>query len=603
MKQYLLLLFILIAATATAKEYHVVSNGRSSYKIVISEDASESEKYAAQEMQDMIFQSTGAKLPISNRGRRGKRILIGYNSTTIKLLEVVTIPDKNDESYVCTNKGGDIIIAGGSQRGSMYGVFAFLEKEVGIRWYSPSYTHIPKQESISFENINYAESPSFALRSVYYKETFDSDYSVHNRLNCSFVLPWEKTLPDAHGNFIGYWGCHTFNQFIPVDKYFKKHPEYFSLVKGKRIDKDTQLCLSNPDVFNICLDTLRKFMRQHPEYLVYDLSQNDCKNPCQCEKCKAIVKQEGSESGPIIHFVNRIAEQIEKEFPGKYISTFAYQYSRKAPLKVKPRDNVIIRLGSFECCTIHDFTCKMNQPFLEDLQEWSKISKNLYVWDYVVAFSNYQAPFPNFFTFKPKMQSFLDNNVIGVFEQGAYNTLGGEFSTLRTYVLSKLLWNTAEEVDALVSDYCNDCYGAAGKYVIDYFLLLHDQVGHQHVGISPDLDIYLYTNAFVQKSLSLFDQARACVSGNELNRVELAALPIYYLYCTREPQKAKAAGYYDIVERVIERENISSIAEYGKYKSIDEFKTKVKRNEQITKPIAEQTTFQKIVLFMKRLFA
>ena len=71
-------------------------------------------------------------------------------------------------------------------------------------------------------------------------------------------------------------------------------------------------------------------MRESPEYLIYDVSQNDWDNPCQCDKCQAIVKKEGSESGVIIWFVNQVAEAVEKEFPDKFIGTLAYKYTRKA---------------------------------------------------------------------------------------------------------------------------------------------------------------------------------------------------------------------------------------------------------------------------------
>src|SRR4030042_996518 len=93
----------------------------------------------------------------------------------------------------------------------------------------------------------------------------------------------------------------------------------------------TQLCLSNPDVLKIITERIRKKMRENPEYLIYDVSQNDGAEPCQCDKCQAIVKKEGSESGIMIWFVNQVAEAIEEEFPDKFIGTLAYRYQRTAP--------------------------------------------------------------------------------------------------------------------------------------------------------------------------------------------------------------------------------------------------------------------------------
>jgi hypothetical protein len=52
------------------------------------------------------------------------------------------------------------------------------------------------------------------------------------------------------------WYGHTFGALIPPEKYFKHHPEWFALVKGKRrgitdpegLGHDSQLCTSNPNV-------------------------------------------------------------------------------------------------------------------------------------------------------------------------------------------------------------------------------------------------------------------------------------------------------------------------------------------------------------------
>ena len=118
---------------------------------------------------------------------------------------------------------------------------------------------------------------------------------------------------------------------MPPEEFYDKHPEYYSLINNKRIHEEAQLCLTNPDVLKIVTERIKKRIRQNPEYLIYDVSQNDWDNPCQCDKCQAIVKREGSESGLVIWFVNQVAEAVEKEFPDKYIGTLAYKYTRTPP--------------------------------------------------------------------------------------------------------------------------------------------------------------------------------------------------------------------------------------------------------------------------------
>src|SRR5690606_5666305 len=108
-------------------------------------------------------------------------------------------------------------------------------------------------------------------------------------------------------------------------------------------------CLSNDVMRKEFTKNILDTLRNNPDMDFVSISQNDCHGACQCNKCQAIVQEEGSESGPIIRFVNAVAEEIEKEFPEMWVETLAYQYTRKAPSKVVPRKNVVIRLCTIEC--------------------------------------------------------------------------------------------------------------------------------------------------------------------------------------------------------------------------------------------------------------
>ena len=187
---------------------------------------------------------------------------------------------------------------------------------------------------------------------------------------------------------------HTFNSLVPLSKYGATHPEYYSLVKGKRLLERTQLCLTNPDVKRIATETVLDWLR-HSQKLPFavSVSQNDWRNYCECENCTALAEKEGSQAGPLLHFVNAIAAEVEKEFPTVKIDTLAYQYTRKAPKFVKPAHNVIVRLCSIECCFAHGLDeCEFNRSFVKDIEDWSKITPYLSVWDYSINFAHSTQP-------------------------------------------------------------------------------------------------------------------------------------------------------------------------------------------------------------------
>lgn len=195
---------------------------------------------------------------------------------------------------------------------------------------------------------------------------------------------------------------------------------------------------------------------------MYSVSQNDNSLPCECEDCKAIAEKYGGQSGLLIWFVSQVADAMKKVYPDKNIGTFAYQYTRKAPEGIVPRDNVVIRLCSFECCFGHPLeSCSINKPFISDLHDWSKVTPRLYIWDYVVDFAQYLAPFPNFAVLADNIRTFRKFGAIGVKEEAQYQPECIEFEWLRSWVLAKLLWNPDQDTNSLVHEFITAYYGVA----------------------------------------------------------------------------------------------------------------------------------------------
>ncbi len=540
------------------------SDAKSDYRIALSEDASESERWAAKELQHWIKEIGGAELPIENlsESHSGPQIIIGYNEL-IKTKTGAKAPANLDESFRYCTLGADILIYGGKARGSMYGVMAYLENELGCRWYTTEVSIIPTRKEYSFTWIDHSEKPGIRVRNDFYFEAFDPIWAARNRMNGT--LGFSKSNPQIGGTE-NYWAVHTFYPLIPPEEFFAKHPEYYSLIDGKRIFERAQLCITNPDVLKIIIERIKKRMRESPEYLIYDVSQNDWHNQCQCDKCQAIVKKEGTESGLMIWFVNQVAEAVEKEFPDKFIGTLAYQYTRTPPTSIHPRNNVVVRLCSIECCFAHDFkTCPENKSFLDDLKKWSSLAPHLYIWDYVVNFSHYVMPYPNFKVLQPNIQTLSENNAIGIMEQAAYQSRGGEFSELKSYLISRLLWNPTCNTESVINDFMFGYYGRSGKVIREYFDLLQDRVTpetHIHFGTTPEDP--LFSDEFIRKSFELFDQAVKVADNDEiLKRVEMASLPILYLKCKRNPTLAKYDGSYSKFCEIAKREKVTHYAEAG----------------------------------------
>ena len=237
----------------------------------------------------------------------------------------------------------------------------------------------------------------------------------------------------------------------------------------------------------------------------------------QCENCKAIDEENGSHSGTMINFVNRIAKEVKDAgYNNVAIDTFAYRYTRKAPLKVVPEDNVIVRLCTIECCFAHsidDENCSRNIALMADLKEWSEICDRIYVWDYATNYAHTLGVFPNFGVLQKNIQVFYENNVVGVYEEGNYymNECDGEFGEFRSYLLSKLMQNPYIDYDLYMNKFLKAYYGAGWENIRQFIDMTIEKcvAGGEHLGIYNSMSNTLgFTNEDIEKAELLWQQAK-----------------------------------------------------------------------------------------------
>jgi len=539
-----ILVLIILTLSVFGSDNVLFKNGKSNYKIIVSPNAAISENTAAKELQKTICEISGAKLPITtDLSCNGNKIFIGYNNKVAEFIGEKDIAD-NDESFTYQSKGKNLFIYGGRQRGTMYGVFTFLEKELGCRWYTPDFSIIPSRDIWTFNELNHKESPAVKYRySNYYNVTNTPSWSAHNKENTKWV-PSEN----EYGNLEAYWSCHTFGRFVPASEFFETHPEYFALRNGKR-DPKAQLCLSNPDVLKICTERLLKVMQEEPLYRIYSLSQNDNYLFCECDSCKKIEQIYGSHSGLILWFVNQAADAAKKLFPDKYVGTFAYQYGRKPPVGITPRDNVVIRLCNIECCFAHPLEagCPQNQSFMEDMKNWKAIAPHLFIWDYIVNYAHYIAPFPNFSVLAPNIKTFRDNNAIGIFEEAQYQSGFSEFCELRTWVVTKLLWDPEQNTNDLAKEFITDYYGRASGKIWEYFELSQNLVKPDtHFSIYFGFNDPIYTDQFISVGESLLNEAMNLSENDEVKeRVRNVRMQLLYLKIRRNTKQSIQDGTWN----------------------------------------------------------
>lgn len=450
----------------------LAASGRTDYKIIISASASQPDRHAAEELARFLGEITGAEFPIAadDEPRADTEILVGLSNRTDKYAR--RMENIKNEGYYIRTDYKRLLLAGKGSRGTLYAVYGFLTDYLGCRWFTSEISSIPRRAELTLPSIAQISEPAFEYREPFFFEAFDGDWAVRNRANSNAAA-----LDEARGGKMTYGRfCHTFNELVPPDKYFDEHPEYFSMVGGKRVKEHTQLCLTNPDVLRIATEKVREWMRTMPDATIFSVSQNDCQNRCECPACRAIEEAEGAASGPIIAFVNKIAEAVHDEFPDKFIDTFAYSYSYRAPKSIRPHKNVIVRMCDIECCFSHPLSdnCQTwpatpdgmrDRTFPHELGRWARQCEHMYIWDYCTNFLHFMIPRPDLSVIVANLRFFYENGVKGVFEQGSYLSNGGYCAELKAYLLARLMWAPYEDENVIIDEFLAGVYGCGAGLV------------------------------------------------------------------------------------------------------------------------------------------
>ena len=530
---FLLSVLALMTMTAQAR-MQIVKDGTARSLIVTQPGATSAERHAASELAAALEQITGAKFETRELadGAADSAIVIGPGPLAAKLFPEVELYGFGGEESIIRTKGAHLLLAGGRPRGTLYAVYRFLQDELGVRYFAPWASHFPKRATLSVGALNRRGKPAFEYRDPFWFPAFDGDWAARN-----FSISQTARLKEHHGGQMVYKGfVHTFHPLVPPDPHFKTHPEWFSLLKGKRVAEGAQLCTTDPQLRDFMVERVKAWLRESPKANIVSVSQNDHFNPCECSRCTAVDEREDSHAGSLLELVNYVAEKIEAEFPNVLVDTLAYQYTRKAPKTLRPRRNVIIRLCSIECNFAKPLEDPSNELFARDIRDWQRLTDRLYIWDYTTDFGHYVMPFPNYFVLGPNARFFHRNGVVGLFEQGAYQSFGGEMSELRAWVLAQLLWNPYQDDRKLIGEFVEGYYGRpSARYILEHLNLICKAAQPYYIGIfHPDANPYLRFPTLA-KAEPLWQRAEEAARGNpeHLWRVRQSRLSVGYVWLSQ----------------------------------------------------------------------
>lgn len=545
MKKFLLLLLLLGFAPLFALD------------IVLPESPHKYEKMAAEELAEALKKGNFPAVRIvAEKEAAAPALYLG------KSFYPGSLPENKESWGIVTVKNGNMFVAGTSPIGTLYGVYSLL-RHCGVYFLTYEATVIP--DFSTWKNlppVNEVKTPSFAGRQTFsrypnfFRDTRAKEadskfwyYYLRNGFNgvVPAFVPKALYLGDEMRWTTKVHFVHNYYEFLPPEKYFASHPEYFSMNRsGQRSAnahrRGTQLCLSNPEVAKIVADKLKEFIRQDraelPEEqwpLIYNITPNDAANEiCFCPSCKAIVAQEGCETGLLVRFTNEIARQVREEFPGIRLLTRAAMGSEILP-KTAPLPGVTAYYAD-------DFTntscfVPLTEERKKNILRWAEYFPGMMLWDY------WNMGLGAYFT-PPRPEVVIDavisdvkwmhrNGIVSIFAEAERDFLIPQnFLDLEFFLLGQLMLDANQDAEKLIDIFINGYYGKAAEPVKEYLSALRAGVkSHSKVQLCcAALRWDFLTADFMLKNYSLLQRALQLAADDPeaLLRVKAECLPLFW---------------------------------------------------------------------------
>lgn len=389
---------------------------------------------------------------------------------------------------------GEKVYLAGEDTGKSRATTYVLEA-LGCRyiWPGESGKIIPRKTKIVLPEIAVEDATSFVIRRLrLYRRPEWRDrpenrdfYRWHGLNDNSFMTT------DKPGEADGYeWG-HYYKDYYR--KYYTEHRDWFALQPdstrtlrlGSHPERPT-FCLSNDGLAKETAERIKKRFRECPEKKCLSICLPDgaTSTQCMCENCRRLdpvnaapgritvffperhVIPYVASTDRVFDFMNRITAEVVKEFPGKYLSCYAYGGYTAPPVKTVPHPNLIVLSVA---------------GYYTGYADDDAVERNLAAW---TSFGNKVLWRPNahggfYFVCPDNLGRRMFNDISLMDANGVfgvdYDTMSGEWATkpFVYYMVARAHYNPDRlDYDSIADDYCRSGFGSGWKSVRRYFDLI-----------------------------------------------------------------------------------------------------------------------------------
>ena len=527
------------------------------WEIVIPREALPVTVTAAEELKTHLDRALGRETAVVREDGAGPGRKIYLGNTRFARKQGIDFSKYGMEESLIRSCGQDIVIGGGRPRGTLYGVYEFLERFCNVVWPDHLTARVPQLAELRLpEKTDLRIKPSLRFRGVYvmrlcnYKDKNGGMRQALLRFRSRMRenIFWEEELsPEEKAR----WGITpVLGSPAPLNTlyhYIREWPEHgmedaLSLdAKGRRL---RPVSITGPG--HVCFSSVKarkKFAEQMKGYIardrkgdpayppvMYNLSINDTdKGNCVCADCRALAKKYGSPSGAMLEFVNYVADEVAKVYPDVMIQTSAYFFTSKAPAGIRPRKNVFVRISTADagfggaCFNMKSDDDPVNASTLADIKAWSRIG-NIQSWIYWINYGrdisnggivNTETIWKNIRLFK----KYGADYIFGECEEPHLSS----FHALRVFAGYQTMKDCSQSLETILAKFFSAAYGKAAGPMRDlYEYIARRQQEHPHLSVTAAVQLNYLDAAFFRKTEKYLGEAERLAAGDPIVRDRIA---------------------------------------------------------------------------------
>ncbi len=438
-------------------------------------DPNWAEQLAAHEVRVNIYLASGAVLPVF-AGAEGHTDGAGYINI-VNLRQPLPAapasrpgefraPDKMPcaNGYRLVTGAGGVDVIGGNDAGVLAGAMQ-LSEQLGVKFYAPRVFTVVRNPDLTISALDITRHPAFEWADGSGVQT-RNPWKYGYLYSESSVADSAKASPPGSGGWV-----HPPVFLAPPFLYARRHPEFYAMVKGRRIDGFADkagyinLCLANPELHQVIAGRIAMLMEAYPQAKYFSIGQGDGMSWCECEKCRALDADPAVLTDRLVAYANAVAENLEMpaKYPDRRLLVMAYAAQREdIPLREKPHPNVAVQYALWKSSwpIWGDTFCRQNRRGLALLDAWNAFTgTNLTLFLYPV----------NTYENAEKIKLAADKGLRGFYHCG----WRGDFPETTIYTTGRLIWDPAADVEALIDEIMPVMYGGAAPPMRDYFTRAH----------------------------------------------------------------------------------------------------------------------------------